>query len=45
MLTVSVRTEAASGLDLKPLFSISADKATDNSLMRLFTLAYSSAYD
>jgi hypothetical protein len=44
MLTGSERSEAASGLDLKPLALISAPNATDSSLIRLFTLAYSSAY-
>jgi hypothetical protein len=42
--SLSVRSEGASGLDRKPLALISAANATDNSLIWLFTLTYSSAY-
>jgi hypothetical protein len=44
ILTLSVRSEAASGKDRKPLSLTSAANAADSSFMRLFTLAYSSAY-
>jgi|MudIll2142460700_1097286.scaffolds.fasta_scaffold883867_1 hypothetical protein len=44
IFTMSVRSEAPSGLDRKLLAMISFANATDNSLIRWFTLEYSSAY-
>lgn len=44
MATVSVRFDAARGLDWKPLAVISPANADDNALIRIFTRAYSSAY-
>ena len=43
IVTGSVRAEAASGKDRNPLAVISAANAADNSLIRRFTRAYSSA--